>query len=263
MRILLAGKFVPTGSRPIGGLQSWIKTADSELTRRGHQVRQWRPGMELNGTFDLGIIANLKYTRPVLNFCRRSILVSHGIIPAEKPEAGCDVTAFVSEGVRDHWQMDGPVIRQPIDLDFWEPSDGPRTHLIRYSYRTAPIHGERVAEALGLEWCHVYGMTHENARICLQGAACVLATGRGALEAMACGCPTIVYDHRKAYQGPLMNLDMNANIQNSYSGRGGREPTEAEVIEACQREIERGSPRPWVEDHHDARRVVDRLIDLM
>lgn len=262
MRIFLAGKFVPTGNRPIGGLQSWIKTVAAELTRRGHEVRQWQPDMELRGTFDLGIVANLKYTRPVLNFCRRSILVCHGIIPAEKPEAGCDLTAFVSEGVRDHWKMDGPIIRQPIDTSFWCPGDGPRAGLVRYSYRTAPIHGERVAEALGMEYRHVLGVTHEQAREHLQSAACVLATGRGALEAMACGASTVVYDHRPAYQGPLMNLDMDANIQNSYSGRGGNEPTEAEVIEACRQAIERGSTRQWVQDHHDARDIAGQLLRL-
>ena len=30
LKILIAGKFVPTGNNKIGGLQSWIKTVENE-----------------------------------------------------------------------------------------------------------------------------------------------------------------------------------------------------------------------------------------
>jgi len=261
MRIVLASKFVPTGPRPIGGLQSWIKTVRSELERVGHEVVEWQPGFRLEGLFDLGVVANLKYTRPVLNFCKRSILVSHGIIDAERPESGCDVTAFVSEGVRDHWGMDGPVIRQPIDLQFWRPSDAQRTHVTRYSYRRAEIHGKACADALGLPYRHIKNASHEQAREILQSSDLVFATGRAALECMACGAPTVIYDHRSAYQGPLMDDgDFARSLENSYSGRGGYEPRVNDVIHEARKQMRMGSPRGWVERNHDSRVIVDGLL---
>lgn len=257
MRILIAGKYVPTGHNPIGGLQSWIKTVRAELERRGHDVREWQPGMPLAGTFDLGIVANIKITRPVLNFCRDSVCVSHGIIDAEKPQAVANRYLFVSEGVRDHWGMEGGIIRQPIDLEFWTPGDEPRDFLTRYSYRTAPIHGERVAESLGLPYVHMKGVTHEQARDQIRRSACVFATGRAALEAMACGAPVVIYDHRSSYQGPLMGICYQREMQNSYSGRGGIDPTLEHVTLMARTAM---PCRAWVEAHHDARQVVDCLL---
>ena len=261
MRILLAGKFVPSGPNPIGGLQSWIKTVRAELERMGHSVSEWQPEMPLAGTFDLGIVANLSVTRPVLNFCRRSVCVSHGIIDAERPEAGCDRHVFVSEGVRDHWGWDGDIVRQPIDLDFWRPGDEWRGWVTRYSYRTAPILGQETADALGMPYRHVRSVTHEQAREALQSSALVFATGRAALEAMACGAPTVIYDHRAAYQGPLMGGGLESQMRNSYSGRGGKAPGLDRVQLAAETALGRGKVfRKWVEQYHDVRRVVPDLL---
>lgn len=260
VRILLAGKYVPTGPNPIGGLQSWIKTVRAELERLGHEAVEWQPGMKLSGLFDLGIVANLSVTRPVLNFCRRTVCVSHGIIDAEKPEAGCDRYVFVSEGVRDHWGLDGDIVRQPIDLDFWRPGDEWRGWVTRYSYRTAPILGQETADALGLPYRHVKNVTHEQARQLLRSSALVFATGRAALEAMACGAPTVIYDHRSTYQGPLLCEGLERQKKNSYSGRGGAEPDLAAVVRVARARMNGGSSRLWVKACHDARKIVQKLL---
>ena len=258
MRILIAGKYTHTGKRPIGGLQSWIKTVAAECERLGHEVTTWEPGQRLVGFHDFGVFANLKHTRPALNFVRQSVLVSHGIIADEQPQPGCDVTAFVSEGVRDHWGGSGPIIRQPIDLDFWR-TGGERTHLTRYSYRTAPIQ-----VATGWPYRHVHGLTHEQAREALQTSVCVYATGRAALEAMACGAPTVIYDHRAAYQGPLMGpQSLTANMRNSYSGRGGKQPSQIGVQKRTEWAMQQTGWRNWVAEHHDSRRVTEGLLCLV
>lgn len=262
MRILLAGKFTHLGSRPIGGLQSWIYTVACELTRRGHAVTCWQPGKVLVGRFHMGIFANLAHTRECLAAVDQSILVSHGIIDAERPEPGCDVTAFVSENVRDHWGMNGPVIRQPIDLEFWSPGNGERHHLVRYSYRTGRFHGPEVARRMGLPYRHVHGVSHIVARAAMRGGVCVYATGRAALEAAACGVPVVIYDHRAAYQGPLL-AEFDGQMEKSYSGRGGIEPGMRDVMAATEKAIERGSRRAHVEEHHDVRKIVEQLLCLM
>ncbi len=262
MNILLAGKYVPTGSRPIGGVQSWIKTVADELKRRRHQVDIWGPEFntsQLPARYDLGIMANYGDTRKAFAHLDVACVVSHGIIEPERPQGG-DFYAFTSEGVRDYWNGDGAILRQPIDLRFWKPAAQRKSLLVRYSYRGGLGFVPAVADRLGLEYKHLNNVTHEQARDVLQSAACVLATGRAALEAMACGAPVVICDHRAAYQGPLMDADIAGAMQRNYSGRGGVEPTarllEQEIIKA----MARGSMRPHVEKHHDVERVVQDLL---
>ncbi|MGB1561550.1 MAG: glycosyltransferase [Sinimarinibacterium flocculans] len=262
MRILLAGKYVPTGSRPIGGVQSWIKAVADELRRRWHEVTLWGPEFGAPaGEYDLGIMANFCETAAAFPLCRRTLLVSHGIIAPEKPE-GADAYAFTSEGVRAHWGGTGPVVRQPIDLRFWsrEHYENAGT-LLRYSYRAGLPFLPSVAAGLGLRFEHLRNATHEQAREAIHRAACVIATGRAALEAMACGAPVVICDHRSAYQGALYDPDTLGAMERNYSGRGGIEPTVENIAAAVKAAIAHGSLRRHVEEHHDATRVVDQLLE--
>lgn len=263
MRVLLAAKHAPDGGRPIGGVQSWCRTVAAELRRLGHSAVTWGPEQPLPpGTFDLGIVANVGDTRASLQACDQVLVVCHGIIPAEAPPADLPV-AFTSEGVRDHWNIDGPVIRQPIDLEFWSPAaPAIRGHtLIRYSYRRGlGWLGEAAAE-LGLTFQHVSAVTPEQARDALRGAACVLASGRAALEAMACGAPVVICDHRSAYQGPLLDRDIGHAMLQNYSGRGGVAPDVEAVIGAVQDAISWGDDLGHVRAVHDARKIVPRLLE--
>lgn len=258
MRILIAGKYSPYGSNPIGGLQSWTKTIAEHLP--GHDVTVWEKGQPLpDGRFDMGIVANHGDTGRVWELCDRTINVSHGIIPAEKP-GPADVHVFTSEGVRDHWGVEGHVIRQPIDTDFWSPARDPeRTTLVRYSYRGGLAFLPAVANQLGLRFHHLDGVTHEQARDVLRHAFCVLATGRAALEAMACGAPVVILDHRSAYQGPLLDLDTAGSMARNYSGRGGITPAPQTVAAA----IRQAKPmRDHVLRHHDAGAIAEQLCQL-
>lgn len=256
MRILMAGKFVPTGRNPIGGLQSWIRTVRAEFERMGHQVEEWQPGMPISGRFDLGILANLALTGAARDLCARTTCVSHGIIPAERP-GDADRVLFVSEGVRAHWKGTGGIIRQPIDLDFWRPSSASRSGAVRFSYRASHTLCAEAAAEMGMTYRHVRAATPAEARDILAGAALVFASGRAALEAMACGAPTVIYDHRSSYQGRLMDTDLPRQMANSYSGRGGSEPDLAALVAAA----EAATPgREWVERHHDAQKIATSLI---
>ena len=261
MRILLAAKHPPRGRRPIGGVQSWCATVGAELARLGHEVVFWGPEWRFPvGSFDAGIVANVPFTRAVLPQCDRVLMVSHGIIPAEEPEGS--VVAYTSEGVRDHWGGSGPVIRQPIDLDFWSPGDGGK-YLTRFSYRRGLDFLPRLADRMGLRFRHVASLSQAEAREVLRSSACVLATGRAALEAMACGVPVVICDHRSAYQGPLMDPDTLGAMARNYSGRGGVTPTPGNLAEAVQHAMGVGSLRAHVEAHHDARKVTQQLLELV
>lgn len=261
MKILLAGKHVPTGPRQIGGVQSWIKTVAAGLSARGHDVYIWGPEIgPLGGHYDFGIIANAGYTGEAFDRCRKTLLVSHGIIPAERPDGG-SAHAFTSEEIREYWDGIGRIIRQPIDLAFWHDAGRRRSGLLRYSYRAGLTWLPDVANRMGLPYSHVRAATHEDARNAMQSAACVIATGRAALEAMACGAPVVICDHRSAYQGPLHDPGTFGAMSRNYSGRGGIEPTAENITAAVKAAIAHGSMRGHVEQHHDAARIVDQLLE--
>lgn len=262
MKILLAAKCPPNGSRKIGGVQSWCLTVGNELIKRGHSVTYWGPGQRLTGRFDLGILANWDSVSSIANLCDKRILISHGIIPAEKPHISGNMTLmFTSEGVKHHWNMDGTIIRQPIDLDFWCPDkDAERIYLTRFSYRNGIPYAPNVAKNLHLKFIHVKNENQNSVREILRKSACVLATGRASLEAMACGVPVVLCDHRSSYQGPLMDLNLHAAMKRNYSGRGGITPNAENLLSAVDHAMDKPSLRNHVKRHHNVIHIVDKLL---
>lgn len=200
-------------------MQSWTATISLELLSLGHEVVEWGPEWPLpRGRFDAGIFANIGYTREALPLCDKTLVISHGIIKPERPEG--DLIAFTSEGVRTHWGMDGPIIRQPIDLGFWHDAGHERDRLVRHSYRNGLDYLPKIAKRLGLKFVHCQRMNKFAVRDELQRASVVVATGRAACEAMACGAKVVIADDRP-YQGPLLDVDIHHAMTENYSGRGG------------------------------------------
>lgn len=269
MKILLAAKHPPGGKVRIGGLQSWIVTVSRALEARGHECLVWGPEFEIaSQRFDLGILANIKWTEPVAVLCDRVLNITHGIIPAEKPEKKYP-TASTSEEVCAHWQLSGPVIRQPIDLDIeWTP-DGPKVEteansncLVLYSYRAVQLSPfRRLAKDLNYPFLHVKGVSQAQAAMLLRGAKLVCASGRAALEAMALGAPTLIYDHR-LYNGPepLLVEDLNTARFYNYSGRGGMAFDAQSVVRVAQNIITAGSRRNYIRQWHDVERIIEGIL---
>lgn len=257
MRILLTARHPPNGDIPIGGVQSWCRTVAAELERLGHEVVFWGPRQKATGIFDLGIISNYDDSTPVMRLCKQHVVVCHGIIQPEKPPA--KNAAFTSEELRDFWKGDGPIIRQPIDLDFWSPNESDREGLVRISYRKGLDFLPAVANAMGMSFRHAADASCETLRELSRKAACVVATGRSALEAMSCGAPVVICDDRP-YQGPLLDPDVMGSMTRNYSGRGGVIPNAVLMIAAIERAMVRGSLRKHVEQHHDARQIVQELL---
>ena len=259
MRILLAAKHPPGGALPIGGVQSWMDTVGEELRRLGHEVVAWGPEWApIAGDFDLGILAHTRHTGEALAVCRRSMVVSHGVIPDEQPIGG-DVQVFTSEGVREHWNGTGPVVAQPIDLGFWAPDEGSRGVFTRHSYRRGLEFLPTLAKQRGLQFVHLRTAGAGQVRDTLRQSRVVVATGRAALEAMACGAPVVIADDRP-YQGPLLDPDTLGSRARNYSGRGGLRPTAENMNRAIDQAVQAGSLRSHVEAHHDARKIVQELL---
>lgn len=263
MRILLASKRAPaTPGRRDGGVQTWVSTVAAVLLRLGHEVDVAdRHAVSAVVGYDLGIFANAAHTSHLAKFCDRALLVVHGIVPDESPAGWEGRVAFTSEEVRGHWQGEGPIIRQPIDLDFWSPGKcrAGRT-LIRYANRGGLEWLPAVAERLRLEFRHARSATPEQARDALRDAACVLASGRCAVEAMACGAPVVICDDRP-YQGPLMDRDIGHAMTRNYSGRGGVVPDAQVVADAVRDALSWGDDLGHVRAAHDVRKIVPRLLE--
>lgn len=260
MRILIAAAHSPEGGLAIGGVQSWSVTVGLELERLGHDVEYW--GLDHDsprGTFDAGIFANLGHTGHLLSLCGRALRVAHGIIEDERGGPGFAAT---SEEVKHFWGCDGPIIRQPIDLDFWHVAREPREYLTRFSYRGGLECLPVIAGHMGLEYRHVSTLSAPAARDVLQRSAVVVASGRAAVEAMACGVPVVLADDR-AYQGPLLDVHPEGAMTRNYSGRGGVVPTYGLVQAAIEQAIAYGSLRAHAEAHHDVCKITREILCLL
>lgn len=261
MRILIAAKHPPGGSLAIGGVQTWSATVGLELARLGHTVVYWGPEWELpSGHFDAGVFANWKHTHRAAKNCKNILKISHGIIDDEQGGKGFAAT---SEEVGQRWGSALCVIRQPIDLDYWTPADYPRKYLTRFSYRRGLPYLQDIAQSLGLHYQHIRDLSPHAVRDALRRSAVVVATGRAALESMACGAPVVIADDRE-YQGPLMHAgDIIECMKRNYSGRGGIVPDPKSMIDAITAAMADGSMRDHVIEHHDVKKITRQILCLL
>lgn len=265
MKVLLAALNPPRAQKMMGGVASWISTVSPRLSKLGCPVSVWGPGDRLHKgvKFDLGIIANSRRTSIAAGFCDHVINVTHGIVPDEKPEKIFRLAA-TSEEVRDFWNVDATVIRQPIDLDFWRPVTLRKKVLTFYSYRAPEDFGlEIAAEIIGLEFRWVKNVDQFDARSALQESAVVCASGRAALEAMACGAPTLICDWRDYNGSPLLCYDLHHAMTRNYSGRGGAKPDASDIAYGALLAMEMQNPRAHVERHHDADAITKEILSLV
>lgn len=263
MRVLFTAKHPPGGAHKIGGVLSWIETMAAELRCLGHDCEVWGPELaKPEGRFDLGVIANATATDLAAQWCDRVIGVTHGVVRDEMPNPSIK-TVFTSEEVRTHWKRpDAPILRQPIDLDFWSPGAGERENLLTFfSYRAPSDMGlDRAALERGMGFLRLRDVTPATAREALRRSRIVAASGRAALEAMACGAAVMICDHRAPYQGPLMDFHTEESIARNYSGRGGAEPDAFDLGFALAMALDWGRMRYWVEAFHDARKIAAALL---
>lgn len=259
LRILLASKRAPDapGRRP-GGVQTWVSTMRDAFVQMGHSVMVADSQFETIDRAELGVFANWRHVERFADRCDRVIPICHGIVDDETPAPG---SWFTSEEVRDHWRGSGPIIRQPIDLSWWAPGGHPERMIVRYAARGGLEWLPDLADLMGYEFTHASGMSHWNARQLLWRADCVIASGRCAVEAMACGAPVVVCDERH-YQGPLMDADPFGAMHRNYSGRGGVAPDEESLRAAILRAMDRRHLfRAHAELHHDASAVARQILE--
>lgn len=266
MRILFTALQPPGDRNRPGGVATWIGTLAAELARLGHHCEAWGPEQAApSGRFDVGVISNAAATLTAAKWCKRVVGVAHGVIEEERPSPFFECL-YTSEEVRDRWRGAGPILRQPIDLEFWSPGDAPRKPaLVFYSYRARDDLGlAKIAAGQGLAFRHISAATPEEARDAMREAAVVVASGRAIVEAMACGAGVVLFDDRN-YQPPLFDPDIAAAMAANYSGRGGRVRPGADVLaRAVSAQIGAGAAnREHAEQFHDVRRVAAQLLEAI
>ena len=117
-------------------------------------------------------------------------------------------------------------------------------------------------ERLGLEFGWLKNCSADRARSEMQRAALVCASGRAALEAMACGAATMICDWR-GYQRPLYVSSYKDAMTHNYSGRGGVDPAHCDLSADAKARMKYGSRRAWVEKYHDAEKITDQLLECL
>lgn len=263
MRFLFTAKHPPAGDVAFGGVASWILTLKAQLEKRGHECVVWGPKLpEPWGRFDVGVLSNYKATKSARHWCDRVINVSHGIVDEERPAQHFSLVS-TSEEVRDKWACGGGLLRQPIDLQFWRGGGKRRDCLVLYSYRARGCFGvDRLADRLRLAFVHLRNVPAKEAREALQCAALVCASGRAALEAMACEAPTLICDDRDYNGGPLLSFSIDQARRTNYSGRGGVDPRSIDLEVLAREAMTFSNSRAYVKRWHDAERIADELLAL-
>ena len=254
MKILIAAKHTSESQLSIGGVQTWCDTVKNELLNLGHEVKLWCPEQKpLNEKFDVGIISNGQYTHTASRLCDKIFTITHGIIPDE-----VGGIYYTSEELKAYWGGQGGIVRQPIDLNFWKPLNNTKKYLTRFSYRDGMDYLPEIAKELNLEYIHVRGSNKLNARDILRQSSIVIATGRAACEAMACGCSVVIADARE-YQGELIDIDTIGAMTRNYSGRGGVKARKENVKDAIINAM--GSDYlSHVKQHHDAKQITQQIL---
>lgn len=245
---------------PIGGVQTWMDTMDRALTDMGFEVTLWSPHDPIpDRTFDYHVMAH----RAGLDIkAAKRIGISHGIIREEKPASGIPYIA-TSEEVRDHWELEGPILRQPIDLGLWQPHFFKYDRkVIHFDYRSECDLARKAAGKLGFKYERITNQDQRGCYTKIGDAEVVLATGRAALEASAMGRPVLIYANSPFY-GRAVDPCYKSAMRHNYSARGGCRIGLNDLALCISQAIERGGWRSQVVEHHDHRKIAAQLVEIL
>ena len=233
-----------------GGTETYIHSLVKELKSFGHNVDIWTkiPGDVsdmLNKTYGCPINQLKKEYDLILvnhNFMAKRLLeegikgykiqTCHGVyVELEQPYPGMDKYVSISDEVQQHLKSKGfesELIRNGIDCDTFKPLNNEHKGKVVYSLSQSVPLNNRIAEI-----CKTigYNFTSNNkfknpvsdTYNKINEADVVISLGRGAYEAMACGKPVIVLDHRDYSQcfadGLLTPDTLKESVKNNCSGR--------------------------------------------
>lgn len=296
MRILMTNHAL----HQIGGTETWTQTVAHELVNRGQDVEiatfipgtmsgfmpcAVRPFTSFSGSevYDLILVNHNTCLGMVQGIGGFKILTCHGPThQLEAPARGADRYVCVSEEIRGCREFPTPptVIRQPINTRQFRPQPrlGKDADVLVMTKNARAAH-------LAVAACRQAGLTtnlaHYTMAPCLDVSTmiplhrAVITSGRGILEALACGIPAFSLNHREGKffgDGWITEDILPLASKFNYSGRALDRPydqdTLAKEIGALPADLPGGlSPASWgpawIAARHDVRDIVDLYMALM
>ena len=224
--------------------------------------------------FDLGIISPACCFMPTYDMCKKTIQITHGVVQPEAPLEAADFNVFVSEEARDHWGIDGPVTRNPIDTNRYAPAGPPRSKLTtvaHFSNYDDILNLQIACEHLGVALHRVKHMPYEEVIRRLTDSDMIFAVGRSAYEAMSMGRDVVFCDNRSYYgdfgslgDGFASECYFDARV-NNCSGRWGKNEWSVydfiDLIDAYDRKNVIAN-RQIIIDEHDHRKIANELLEV-
>jgi glycosyltransferase involved in cell wall biosynthesis len=247
MKILVANHWL----KKLGGSETFTYTLIGELVRQGHDVSYftWERGKvsqaiekdfkvshQDSGSYDLILCSH----NTTVGWCRANfqgfiIQTCHGTIPKlEQPHMKADAFVAISKEVELHLLKSGvdkpiKVIHNGIDLDRFKHttiavqdphfvlslshSEQLNTYLRNY-FSSRHVHFDALNKYQNPQWSVEQVMNLSDL---------VISCGRGAMEALACGRPVIVMDHRPymppCADGIITPVNIDDLLFTNFSGR--------------------------------------------
>jgi hypothetical protein len=293
----------------IGGTQTWTKTIATTLVRQGHKVSFMSP---IIGTYYNKELASLGVASTIFDFTRFDLaLVNHPIAfhivlssglfsigtihgpfhPLEVPCIGMNKLCCVSEEIAARFSPVFPemeVIRQPIDFSnfyFLKSKDGGFINTALKDDKPCVLVNckNKTAMEMAVEACKKVGYNYEvihytekptyNPAEMMQGCNMAITSGRGVVEAMACGTMPLIFSCRMDPKGRGMginadgwvtgeNVDKLATV--NFSGRYNGFQWD---VNDLAKELTDFSYKPsklwdWIIDQHDSENIVKRYLAI-
>lgn len=293
MRILIANHWL----KKLGGSETFTYTLIGEMVRQGHQVnyytsqkgvvsraieKDFKVPFADSGAFDLILCSHntmvqycrSKMTGPIIQTC-------HGTIPKlEQPCHLSDAFVAISEEVKQHLLKSGisnhvELIHNGIDTQRFKPtsialqwpqsvlslshSEQLNNYLKNY-FSSRYVHFEALNKYKNPKWSieEVINMSD-----------LVISCGRGAMEALSCGRPAIVMDHRPympAYaEGLITTENINELLKCNFSGRRYmNDPYDRSILDEALCEINSESSdhaRSMALEYFDIQKQTQKYLD--
>jgi len=192
-----------------GGVQMWSLTMYHVLKKLGHKVYFYAHLSEINkiyknllfvqgGAFDLILCNSNMALNDIKDFKGKKVFISHGILPKlEQPIRGADIYVAVSEEVAKACKSRGfsicKIIRNPIECNrFYFSGCNRKLKKIAFFDRRRRFEFINEIKKHGFKVIEIGDPLISKPEKYLEKADLVIATGRGAYEAMAMGKNVII-----------------------------------------------------------------------
>lgn len=224
--------------------------------------------------FDVGIISPACCFLPAKYLCAQTIQITHGILLPEAPLEAADFNVFVSEEARQHWGIDGAIIRNPIDTNRYAPAGPPRSKLrvvAHFSNYDDILNLQIACDQLGVRINRVKHQAYPEVIQLLTDADMIFAVGRSAYEAMSMGREVVFCDNRN-YYGDFGSLGDGLASQvygmareYNCSGRWGKYDWSVEefisILDAYDERSGQAN-RQVIIHEHDHRAIANELLEV-